>query len=163
MTLRIHRNIVPFRQGPGEAYKAPKAHSINQNKARGCVLLSLPSGMTPRRTGKAARACLAGVSVEKKRKGKKLFFTGRSLSSGDTLHVVAIYRWCAAPVHRRSQPPPWFKCNMHHRSYASWTLSGDVSARLLAPPLIPTEWTKGRILSVSRELFLRCRSTQYLS
>ena len=48
-----------------------------------------------------------------------------------TLHIVAKKCWCPAPVFISSQPPTWFKCKSHHRSYAAWTLSGDVPARLV--------------------------------
>ena len=61
-----------------------------------------------------------------------------TLGERSLLHFVAINRWCTAPVHKSSQFPRWLKCNIDHRSYAAWTLSGDVPARLLAPPLITT-------------------------
>ena len=93
---------------------------------------------------------------EKEKEKKKLFFTGRSLSSGDTselgggdvppsratsaenalLHGSLLVVGRYAP-RRRNKP---LVRGLRHGSTVTWFLSGrGVSARLLAPPLIPKD------------------------
>jgi len=65
------------RAGPGQSTETPPRPELGERERGGWV-----------------RVC--PKKERKKRKKKMLFFTGRSLSSGDTLHAVAINRWYAA-------------------------------------------------------------------